>query len=127
MAQGFCTAGVRPGDVVQLATVFSLFMGGWGALLAVERLGATAFPLGAGETERQLELMYRIGSTVLVTTPTYALHMLENGALARLRHREIAFAARHLHRRARSSIPGTRQALEPGWGIKVPDMDQPRR
>jgi phenylacetate-CoA ligase len=77
MAQGLFTCGVRPGDVVQLATVFSLFMGGWGALLGVERLGATAFPLGAGETERQLELMHRIGSTVLITTPTYALHMLE--------------------------------------------------
>src|SRR5690606_11417098 len=33
MAQGFHTCGVREDDIVQLATVFSLFMGGWGALL----------------------------------------------------------------------------------------------
>ena len=77
MAQAFFTCGVRPGDVVQLATVFSLFMGGWGSLLGIERLGATAFPVGAGETERQIELMWRIKSTVLVTTPSYALHMLK--------------------------------------------------
>ena len=62
---------------MQLATVFSLFMGGWGSLLGIERLGATAFPIGAGETERQIELMWRVKSSVLVTTPSYALHMLE--------------------------------------------------
>ncbi len=122
MAQGLYTCGVRPGDIVQLATVFSLFMGGWGALLGVERLGATAFPLGAGETERQLELMYRIGSTVLITTPTYALHMLETA-------RSLGYdpAASPLRLgifigEPGSSIPGTRNALETGWGIVVRDM-----
>ncbi|MGN6770443.1 MAG: phenylacetate--CoA ligase family protein [Rhizobiaceae bacterium] len=122
MAQGLYTCGVRSGDVVQLATVFSLFMGGWGALLGVERLGATVFPLGAGETERQLELMYRVGSTVLITTPTYALHMLETA-------RSLGYdpAASPLRLgifigEPGSSIPGTRNALESGWGIKVRDM-----
>ena len=122
MAQGLYTCGVRRGDVVQLATVFSLFMGGWGALLGVERLGATAFPLGAGETERQLDLMYRVGSTVLITTPTYALHMLETA-------RSLGYDAVKSPLRLGvfigepgSSIPGTRLALEQGWGIKVRDM-----
>ena len=122
MAQGLYTCGVRPGDVVQLATVFSLFMGGWGALLGVERLGATAFPLGAGETERQIDLMYRIGSTVLITTPTYALHMLET---ARSFGYDTASSPLRLGifiGEPGSSIPGTRQALEQGWGIKVRDM-----
>ncbi len=122
MAQGLHTCGVRRGDVVQLATVFSLFMGGWGALLGVERLGATAFPLGAGETERQLELMHRIGSTVLITTPTYALHMLET---ARGMGYDTAASPLRLGifiGEPGSSIPGTRQALEQGWGIEVRDM-----
>jgi phenylacetate-CoA ligase len=122
MAQGLYTCGVRRGDVVQLATVFSLFMGGWGALLGVERLGATAFPLGAGETERQLELMHRIGSTVLITTPTYALHMLET---ARAMGYDTAASPLRLGifiGEPGSSIPGTRHALEQGWGIKVRDM-----
>jgi len=120
-AQGFFTCGVRPGDVVQLATVFSLFIGGWGSLLAAERIGATAFPLGAGETERQLDLMHRVGTTVLVTTPTYALHMLETG-------RELGYdtAASPLRLgifigEPGSGIPGTRRTLEEGWGITVRD------
>ncbi|MDA8252542.1 MAG: hypothetical protein M0Z28_25705 [Rhodospirillales bacterium] len=122
MAQGLYTCGVRPGDVVQLATVFSLFMGGWGALLGVERLGGTAFPLGAGETERQLELMYRIGSTVLITTPTYALHMLETARKIGLRPAESPLRLGIFIGEPGSSVPGTRHALESGWGITVRDM-----
>ncbi len=121
MAQGFFTCGVRNGDIVQFATVFSLFLGGWGSLLAVERIGATAFPLGAGETERQLELMHRVGSTVLVTTPTYALHMLETAT-------EMGYDASASPLRLGvfvgepgSGIPGTRRKLEEGWGIRVRD------
>lgn len=122
MAQGLYTSGVRPGDIVQLATVFSLFMGGWGALSGVERIGATAFPLGAGETERQLELMYRIGSTVLISTPTYALHMLE--AARSFGYDTVASPLRLgiFIGEPGSSIPSTRAALEKGWGIQVRDM-----
>ena len=51
-------AGVRPGDTVMVAAVFSLYVGSWGALVGAERLGATCFPFGAGapgQTERVVE------------------------------------------------------------------------
>jgi phenylacetate-CoA ligase len=122
MARAFSIAGVRSGDIVQLATVFSLFMGGWGALVGCEALQATAFPIGAGETERQIELMHRIGSTVLVTTPTYALHMLEVA-------RELGYDTTASPLRLGifigepgAAIPATRQMLADGWGIQVRDM-----
>ena len=41
-------AGLRPDDRVLIASFFSLYLGSWGALRGVERLGATAFPFGAG-------------------------------------------------------------------------------
>lgn len=122
MSRAFGIAGVRPSDTVQLATVFSLFMGGWGALLGCEGLGATAFPLGAGETERQLELMYRVGTTVLVTTPTYALHMLET---ARSLGYDTAASPLRLGifiGEPGAAIPATRAVLADGWGIEVRDM-----
>ncbi len=122
MAQGLYTCGMRPSDRVQLATVYSLFIGGWGALLGTERLGATAFPVGAGETERQLELMYRIGSTVLITTPTYALHMLETAAGLGYDTVKSPLRLGIFIGEPGASIPGTRDALEKGWGIKVRDM-----
>lgn len=122
MAQGFYTCGVRPDDRVQLATVFSLFMGGWGSLLGCERIGATVFPIGAGETERQIELMYRVGSTVLVTTPTYALHMLETARKLGYDPVKSPLRLGIFIGEPGASIPGTRTALETGWGIIVRDM-----
>jgi len=121
MAQGFWTCGVRPTDTVQFATVFSLFLGGWGSLLAAERIGAAAFPLGAGETERQLELMHRIGTTVLITTPTYALHMLETGQASGYDTAASPLRLGIFVGEPGASIPGTRRTLEKGWGITVRD------
>jgi phenylacetate-CoA ligase len=69
--------GVRPDDTVQFAFPFSLFFGGWGVLYGAEKIGATCFPIGASETRRHVELMFRLGSTVLEATPSYALHMAE--------------------------------------------------
>ena len=41
--------GIRPGDTVFIAAIFSLYMGSWGALAGAERLGAARrFPFGAG-------------------------------------------------------------------------------
>jgi phenylacetate-CoA ligase len=40
--------GLRPGDTIFIAAIFSLYMGSWGTLAGVERLRAKAFPFGAG-------------------------------------------------------------------------------
>jgi phenylacetate-CoA ligase len=66
--------------------------------------------------------MHRVGSTVLITTPTYALHMLET---ARSMGYDPAASPLRLGifiGEPGSSIPGTRHALETGWGITVRDM-----
>ena len=41
-------AGIRPSDMVFMAAPFSLYMGGWGALVGAERIRARCFPFGAG-------------------------------------------------------------------------------
>lgn len=122
MAHAFHIAGVRPTDTIQLATVFSLFMGGWGALLGCEGVGAAAFPIGAGETERQLELMYRVGTTGLVTTPTYALHMLETARSLGYDTTASPLRIGIFIGEPGAAIPATRNVLGDGWGIEVRDM-----
>lgn len=121
MAQGFYTCGVRSIDTVQFATTFGLFLGGWGALLATERIGAAAFPLGAGETDRQLELLYRTGATVLIATPTYALHMLETAQELGIDTAASPLRLGIFVGEPGSGIPGTRRRLAEGWGIEVRD------
>ncbi|MHB8146791.1 MAG: phenylacetate--CoA ligase family protein, partial [Vulcanimicrobiaceae bacterium] len=44
--------GVRGSDTVFIGSMFSLYVGSWGALAGTERLGATAFPFGAGVSDQ---------------------------------------------------------------------------
>lgn len=70
-------AGVTPHDRVQMAFLYGMFTGGWGMHYGIERIGATVFPAGSGNTERHLTMMQDFGTTVLVSTPTYALYIAE--------------------------------------------------
>ncbi len=70
-------AGVRSSDVAQVSFTYGLFTGGFGLHYGLEKLGATVIPASGGNTELQFSLMRELGSTVLVATPTYALHLAE--------------------------------------------------
>ena len=72
-------AGVNRGDLVQMAFLYGMFTGGWGMHYGIERIGATIIPAGAGRTERHLMMMQDFGTTVLVSTPSYALFLAEAG------------------------------------------------
>lgn len=72
-------AGVHRGDLVQMAFLYGMFTGGWGMHYGIERLGATIIPAGSGQTERHLMMMHDFGTTVLVSTPSYALYLAEQG------------------------------------------------
>lgn len=45
----------------------------------LERIGATIIPAGSGNTERHIMMMQDFGTTVLVSTPSYALYLAEAG------------------------------------------------
>jgi phenylacetate-CoA ligase len=68
---------VRPRDRVQMAFLYGMFTGGWGMHYGGERIGATVFPAGSGNTERHLLMLQDFGTTVLVCTPSYALYLAE--------------------------------------------------
>ncbi|MHB9110043.1 MAG: phenylacetate--CoA ligase family protein [Armatimonadota bacterium] len=77
MARTMGCAGVTRKDVVQVCYGYGLFTGGLGAHYGAERLGATVIPISGGNTKRQVTVMQDFGSTVLASTPSYALHMAE--------------------------------------------------
>ncbi|MDW7709979.1 MAG: phenylacetate--CoA ligase [Deferrisomatales bacterium] len=77
MARLLYAQGVRSEDICQNAYGMGLFTGGLGFYLGVEKLGACMLPTGSGMTERQIMLMKDFGSTVLLSTPTYALTIAE--------------------------------------------------
>lgn len=75
-------AGVHRGDLVDMAFLYGMFTGGWGMHYGIERIGATIIPAGSGGTERHLMMMEDFGTTVLVSTPSYALYLAEQGEKA---------------------------------------------
>ncbi|MEG2596884.1 MAG: phenylacetate--CoA ligase [Oscillospiraceae bacterium] len=70
-------AGATDEDVVQISFGYGLFTGALGLHYGLEKLGATVIPTSSGNTEKQVMLMKDFGTTALVSTPSYALHMSE--------------------------------------------------
>ena len=73
------SAGVHRGDLVDMSFLYGMFTGGWGMHYGLERIGATIIPAGSGNTERHIMMMNDFGTTVLVSTPSYALYLAEAG------------------------------------------------
>ena len=70
-------AGVTKDDVVQIAFDYGLYTGGFGMHYGAERLGASVIPVSSGNTERQVQIMQDFRSTVLISTPSFALYLAE--------------------------------------------------
>lgn len=114
-------AGVTPADRVFFPFSFGLFVGFWGGVEGARALGAMAIPGGGQDSPMRLALMEALGATVLVCTPSYALHLLEVA-------RERGIDARKLPVRVTvhagepgAGIPAVRARIEDGWGAQAFD------
>jgi len=77
VARLICAGGATPDDIAQIAFGYTLFTGAFGLHYGFEKLGATVIPISGGNTERQLNVMQDFGTTVLISTPSYALYLAE--------------------------------------------------
>ena len=72
-------AGVVPGDRAQMAFGYGMFTGGFGLHYGLQKLGCMMIPAGSGNTERHIQMIEDYGTTVLISTPSYAMHICEVG------------------------------------------------
>ena len=70
-------AGVTPEDRVQITPGYGLWTAGIGFQAGCELLGAMAVPMGPGNTEKQLQFMIDMQTTVFTATASYALLIAE--------------------------------------------------
>ena len=116
--------GLRPGDMVCVAAIFSLYMGSWGALIGAERLRAPAFPFGAGAggmTLRCAQWMALMKPAAFYGTPTYALHLAETAIGAGLDPRDFGLRLLFFSGEPGASIPGVRDRIADFYGAQVID------
>lgn len=70
-------AGVSDEDTAQISFGYGLFTGAFGLHQGLERVGASVIPMSSGNTQKQIMVMKDFGTTALISTPSYALHMAE--------------------------------------------------
>ena len=70
-------AGVTKEDRVQITPGYGLWTAGIGFQAGCEKLGAMAIPMGPGNTEKQLQFLQDMKSTVFTATASYALLIAE--------------------------------------------------
>jgi len=116
--------GMRPGDMICVAAIFSLYMGSWGAMAGAERLGAKVFPFGAGApgmSIRCAQWLHTMRPTGFYGTPTYALHLAQTAQSEGLNPREFGLKYMFFSGEPGASIPGVRNRIEDLFGAKVFD------
>ena len=76
-ARALSAAGATKDDVCQVAYGYGLFTGGAGLHGGSHKLGSLTIPMSSGNTDRQLQFMTDLGTTVLCCTPSYAAYLAE--------------------------------------------------
>ncbi len=76
-ARALVAAGGSKEDIVQVAYGYGLFTGGAGLHGGSHRVGSMTLPMSSGNTERQIQFMQDLGSTILCCTPSYAAYIGE--------------------------------------------------
>ena len=77
-ARAIVAAGGDRTDVVQVCYGYGLFTGGAGLNDGSHKVGCMTLPMSSGNTERQLQFMVDLGSTILCCTPSYAAYLGES-------------------------------------------------
>ncbi|MBO4877787.1 MAG: phenylacetate--CoA ligase [Ruminococcus sp.] len=76
-ARCYETAGITNMDRIQITPGYGLWTAGIGFQNGAEKLGAMVIPMGPGNTDKQLQMMQDMESTVICATSSYALLLAE--------------------------------------------------
>lgn len=77
-ARAIVAAGGSKEDVCHVSYGYGLFTGGPGLNGGSHKVGCLTLPMSSGNTERQIQFMTDLGSTILCCTPSYAAYLGES-------------------------------------------------
>ena len=118
-ARCYEVAGITNKDRIQITPGYGLWTAGIGFQAGCEKLGAMAVPMGPGNTDKQIQMMIDLKSTVITATSSYALVLAE----------EIEKRGRKDQICLKKGVIGSerwsekkRQAIREGLGIELYDI-----
>ncbi len=77
-ARALTAVGAGDEDVVHVSYGYGLFTGGLGLHGGAHKAGCLTIPVSSGNTDRQIQFMTDLGSTILCCTPSYAAYLAES-------------------------------------------------
>ena len=96
-ARALVAAGATKEDICQVSYGYGLFTGGFGLNGGSQKVGCLTLPMSSGNTERQMQFMTDLGSTILCCTPSYAAYLAEsleeNGLIDKIKLKSGIFGA----------------------------------
>jgi len=118
----FEAAGVGAADRIFFAFSFGPFIGFWAGWEGARKVGALAISGGAQSTAQRLQAIIAHDATVLVSTPTYALHLASEARKAGIDLARDSQIRTTIHAgEPGASIPSTKKLIEQLWGAKCYD------
>ncbi|MBI4608321.1 MAG: phenylacetate--CoA ligase family protein [Candidatus Rokubacteria bacterium] len=117
----FRGAGVMPSDRVFFPFSFGLFIGFWAGFEGARALGALVIPGGGQDSVTRLAWMEALGASVLVCTPSYALHLLEVARGRGIEPSKLPVRVTVHAGEPGAGIPAVRRRIEDGWGARAFD------
>jgi phenylacetate-CoA ligase len=110
-------AGVSASDTVFCAFSFGPYLSHWTAISGAWNVGAMCVSGGGMNSEQRLQSILDNRCTVIVCTPTYALHLVEVARRLDLDLRSSAIRIGIHAGEPGASLPNVRRAIEDGWGM----------
>ncbi|MBI2210679.1 MAG: hypothetical protein HYU47_08775, partial [Deltaproteobacteria bacterium] len=121
-------AGVDAGDRIYFAFSFGPFIGFWSSWEGARSVGALAVSGGGQSTAQRLKAIVDYGATVLISTPTYAVHLASEAKKAGIDLAKGSAVRITIHAgEPGASIPATKKLLEEARGEHSRDQEAARR
>ncbi len=115
------SSGVTNRDRLFLAFSFGPFIGFWSAYEAAKKMGTLVIPGGGQSSKERLYSMIENRATVLLCTPSYALHLAEVAEEIGIDLPSTPIRAIITAGEPGGSVPSTREQIETRWGASVYD------
>jgi phenylacetate-CoA ligase len=109
-------AGVTSDDIVFCAFSFGPYISHWTAISGAWHIGAMCISGGGMNSEQRLRCLIENRATVIVCTPTYALHLAEVGRGLGIDLRSSAIRVGIHAGEPGASLPNVKRAIEDAWG-----------
>ena len=113
--------GVTEEDRLFFPFSFGPFLGFWSAFEAAAQIGCLCMPGGGLSSAARLRFLKENEATVILCTPTYALHLAEIAGQQGMDLTGCPVRALIVAGEPGGSIPATRQRMEEAWGARVID------